>query len=597
LCFLLFCIMLNKKITTFIFISISLLFLVLNCSKKSNSERAATVNGEPVSVAELEYSLNFFPQYAPSKKGQDAVLAHLDLLIEKKLFAQKGKSLGFDKSEMVTKVTNWVQREEMLKELYAREIRDKVVITEKEIQQRFILGLESVHVRHLFFTTEEQAIVAKNQLNAGASFHKIALQTFKDSILQKNGGDLGFLTFDQMDLRFAEAAFALNNGEVSAPVQTQWGFHIIRVEDRRKMVFADKATLESKRTSVERDLRLEQEKLRGQEFVGNFMRQFDVKMINSTFNTLGAELFKVVLSATENVPQYQPILGGKELELMSNGLQSYFDLPLISFTGGEWTIKDFIDIVRVLPITKRPRMENPVNFRHDIGLLVRDEFLNLEAQKRGYDKLDHVEKEVKKWRDDFTFSEYWRTVKDTIEVSDKNVESFFQKHQGRYVMPERVRVQEILVATRDEAQNIIDKINAGKVFTDLARKHSLRSWAAEKGGDLGWLKSGDYGNTSTKAFDLENGQVGGPYKVREGYVVIRKIDSHPARPMIMDEARDWVIKEAVSNIQNQYYKKLKAELYEKSTIEKNMTIIEKLGKDFHNSQKVQMPALQEVAAP
>ena len=587
--------MLNKTIK-YLSLLIALFFLPINCSFKSDDGVVAIVNGEPVYIADLEYSLNFFPQFAPSKKGKDAVLAHLDLLIEKKLFAQKGKSLGFDKNELVKKVTSWVERDEMLKELYAREIRDKVDITEEEIQERFLKGLSSVHVRHLFFETEEQALQAKNALNNGVSFQSLAVQTFKDSILQKNGGDLGYLTFDQMDPRFAEAALSLKNGEVSGPVQTQWGFHIIRVENRRKMVFADKSTLEAKRTTIERNLRLEKEKQRGQEFVGNFMRPLDVKMINSTFNTLGAELQKVILSATENVPQYQPILGGKEIDLMSKGLESFFDLPLINFKNGEWTIKDFIEKVQALPITKRPRVENPANFRHDIGLLVRDDFLHAEAKSRGYDKLDHVKKEVKKWQDNFVFSEYWKTVKDTITITDAQVVSFFQKHQGRYIMSEKVHVQEILVATAEKAHDILAKIEAGKTFEELARDFSLRNWAAEKGGDLGWLKSGDYGNTSTRAFELKDGQVGGPFAVQEGFVIIKKLGYSPARPKTLNEAKEWVIDQARSNSQANYYKELKSQLYKNAKIEKNIKIIEQLAIDFKSNQGIQMPGLQQVPA-
>ena len=572
-----------------------LLFIfIVSCVVQQDQAIVADVNGEPILLSELEYSLDFFPQYAPSKRGVEAVNAHLDLLIEKKLFSQEGRRHGFHKSEHVNKVTNWVEREEMLKELYAREIRGKVNVSEEEIQQRFLQGMESVHVRHLFFSTEKQALEAKSLLNNGVSFHAIAAQTFKDSLLRQNGGDLGFLTFDQMDPNFAETAISLKDGELSAPIRTQWGFHIIKVENRRKMVFADKSTLENRRTSLERNVRLEKEKKRGQEFVGAFMKQFDVQMINSTFNTLGAELQSVVIGATENVPNYQPVLGGKEIELMSNGLESYFDLPLISFKGGEWTIKDFMEKVRALPITKRPRLENPINFRHDIGLLVRDEFLYREAKDRGYDKLDHVQKEVKKWRDNFTFSEYWKAVRDTITVTDREVGSFFESHQGRYIWPERVHVQEILVVTQDEAQNILAKIRTGENFGDLARKYSLRKWAAEKEGDLGWVKIGDYGKTSNKAFELANGKIGGPFAVREGFVLIKKLGYLPARPKTFIEAKDRAIEEARSNKQNLYYDQLKAELYRNADIDIKHQVIEKLAERYQNVNRMQMPGLQEV---
>ncbi len=69
------------------------LILIFACSPKQESHIVAHVNGEPILLSELEYSLNFFPQYAPNKRGVEAVKAHLDLLIEKKLFSQEGSFL------------------------------------------------------------------------------------------------------------------------------------------------------------------------------------------------------------------------------------------------------------------------------------------------------------------------------------------------------------------------------------------------------------------------------------------------------------------------------------------------------------------------
>jgi parvulin-like peptidyl-prolyl isomerase len=570
-----------------------LIILALACSKKQDSPIVAKVNGEQILLSELEYSLNFFPQYAPSKRGADVVKAHLSLLIEKKLFSQEGRRHGFHKSEHVQKVINWVERDEMLKALYAEEIRGKVSITEEEIQQRHVKGLESVKVRHLFVPTKEQAMELKRQLQNGAEFEDLAAQTFSDPVLRKNGGDLGFLTFDQMDPVFAEVAFSLENGQISNPVRTKWGYHIIRVDERRKMVFADQSTLEEMRTKIERDILREKEKQRGSEFVGNYMRPLNVQMINSSFGTLGAELQKVVIGATQQVSNYQPILGGKEIQLLSNGINSYYDLPLITFEGGEWTIEDFMEKLKTLPVTKRPRMENPIQFRQDIGRLVRDEFMYEEAKKRGYDKLPQVKAEVKKWQDDFTFSEYWQTARDTIRVKAIEVQEYFSKHQGRYVMPETVHIQEILVSTLEEVNEILKKLNAGTDFGKLASEHSLRSWAAKKNGDLGWVKSGDYGNSSTKGFEIENGEIGGPFQVPEGFVIIKRLGYRAARPMNLKEAEPFAFENARTQKQREYYSKLKQQLLKETEIEINEELIQQLANEIGEGNQIQMPGLRE----
>lgn len=571
------------------------LALILSCSK-STDEIAARVNGEEILVSDLEFSLNFFPQFAPSKRGYDAVKAHLDLLIEKQLFAQEGRRRGYGESENVIRVANWVERQELLKEIYSREIRDKVTVTREEIEKRFLQGLDSYHVRHIFVPTEDDAHKIKSLLERGASFEEIAAQTFQDSILRKNGGDLGFLTLDKMAPEFAEVVPNLATGVVSEPVRTRWGYHLIRVDDHRKMVFADEATLESKSVQLGRIIRLEKEKQRGSEFVGDYMEQFDIQLINSSFNTLANELKKIVIAATEQVPNYQPALGGKEIELMDHGLEQYSDLPLVTYKGGAWTIGDFMTKVRNLPINERPKLDSPAKFRRDIGKLVRDEFMIEEARKRGYDKLDRIRREVKRWRDDFTFSEYWNDVRDTITVSEQEVGDYFSLHRGRYILPERVHVLEILLATEKEALDVLSRYRGGADFAELARKYSLRKWAAEKGGDLGWIERGQYGNASTKAFEMSDGEVGGPFPVREGFVLIKRLGFAAARPATLSEAREAVFEDARNEKQRSMYADLKSQLLKKADIRVNVAAIERLGREYANVGNIYMPGLRSESA-
>ncbi|NIA28778.1 MAG: hypothetical protein GWP06_02550 [Actinobacteria bacterium] len=120
-------------------------------------------------------------------------------MIDKKLFAQEGRKRGFDKTPHVKKVVDWVKRDEMLRVLYA----DYVHISDAEIKDAFLRGLTSIHVRHIFVRTKEKAEQVKQALNSGVPFAEIAAQTFHDSTLRANGGDLGYLTFSDMDKDFA----------------------------------------------------------------------------------------------------------------------------------------------------------------------------------------------------------------------------------------------------------------------------------------------------------------------------------------------------------------------------------------------------------
>jgi peptidyl-prolyl cis-trans isomerase C len=91
---------------------------------------------------------------------------------------------------------------------------------------------EEVHARHILVATEGEAKDIEAQLKKGADFAALAKEKSKDPGAAE-GGDLGYFTKEQMVPEFAEAAFKLEKGQTSDPVKTQFGWHIIKLEDKR----------------------------------------------------------------------------------------------------------------------------------------------------------------------------------------------------------------------------------------------------------------------------------------------------------------------------------------------------------------------------
>jgi peptidyl-prolyl cis-trans isomerase C len=91
---------------------------------------------------------------------------------------------------------------------------------------------EEVHARHILVATEDEAKAVLAQLKTGADFATLAKEKSKDPGAAE-GGDLGYFTKDQMVPEFANVAFKLDKGQISDPVKTQFGWHIIKVEDKR----------------------------------------------------------------------------------------------------------------------------------------------------------------------------------------------------------------------------------------------------------------------------------------------------------------------------------------------------------------------------
>src|SRR5437868_7319134 len=95
-----------------------------------------------------------------------------------------------------------------------------------------IEGEQEVHARHILVETEDEAKAIAAELKKGADFAELAKKKSKDPGAS-DGGDLGFFTKDQMVPEFSTVAFSLEPGKISDPVKSQFGWHIIKVEEKR----------------------------------------------------------------------------------------------------------------------------------------------------------------------------------------------------------------------------------------------------------------------------------------------------------------------------------------------------------------------------
>lgn len=137
------------------------------------------------------------------------------------------------------------QLDELKKKLVVKAFLEKKtadMITEADIKREYdalvasMRDQKEVHARHILVASEKEAKDVKGKLADGKSFVEVARDYSKDPGSAKHGGDLGYFTKDKMVKEFAEAAFKMKKGEVSEPVKSPFGWHIIKVEDVRKAV-------------------------------------------------------------------------------------------------------------------------------------------------------------------------------------------------------------------------------------------------------------------------------------------------------------------------------------------------------------------------
>ncbi|WP_459500612.1 peptidylprolyl isomerase PrsA [Bacillus sp. C1] len=124
-------------------------------------------------------------------------------------------------------------------------------ITEKELKEN---NKPEIKASHILVKDEETAKKVKEELNQGKSFEDVAKQYSEDPGSKEKGGDLGYFAADKMVKEFTDAAYKLKKDEVSDPVKTQYGYHIIKVTDIKEQKSFDKEKDNIKKALVEKKM-------------------------------------------------------------------------------------------------------------------------------------------------------------------------------------------------------------------------------------------------------------------------------------------------------------------------------------------------------
>jgi len=236
----------HRKIRTHLLVAAGCALLTAACGR--GGERAEgpvvlKVNDKVYTTADLEREITQELRRAPremqlilaTKEGQKQLL---DRLVRRELLLQEAERQKLGERPEVAEQVAALRRELMVRTLLQEEISAKIKVEDKEVEGHFKTHPEEfsgdqVRLRHILVRTEEEARYVLDRLKK-EPFEELAKSLSKDSPTASKGGDLDYLRREQMFPDMGKAAFALRPGEVSGIVRTPFGFHILKLVDRKK---------------------------------------------------------------------------------------------------------------------------------------------------------------------------------------------------------------------------------------------------------------------------------------------------------------------------------------------------------------------------
>jgi len=503
-----------RKSVLFISVLLGIALLFSGCSKKED-RAVAKVGGEVITVGELEARMQG-KTYRSAEEDLAARQNVLGGLIDENLMIMGAIDLKLDEDPEFATKTKMVERNALLELLYKVEIMEKAKPTEEEIKALYDRQGWEIKASHILLETEVSAQDVLQKLSEGADFGKLAEEMSTDPGTKIKGGDLGYFTWGKMVSPFQDTAFVMEIGAISKPVETRFGWHVIRVDDRREI---DKQPYEEEKERIERSLSGQKSKELSKEYIDDLKEKADIQIDPETEQMLLNHLLADKWAPGDYTEEELP-------------------MTLLTFKDGEWTVETFLAELENIPPMYRPRVKDHKDLEDLLKNVLTGLLLEKRALKIGLQKEKEIVERVRNERDKIllTLFREQSILQDTV-VTEPDIEIYYNEHIDEYTILEQVKVQEIQLASEEEANKVLSQLRMGADFAKLAQEKSTRSWAAKKGGELGWLDKRRYPNVSGAALEMRVGQLGGPIQDGPRYSVIKVLDKKPAQPKLIADVR------------------------------------------------------------
>ncbi|MEA1831065.1 peptidylprolyl isomerase [Methylobacterium durans] len=197
----------------------------------------AKVNGAPITQGDLNVAGEDPALSLPGVEDAQKKNLLVDYMIDLKVGAQAAEAAKVGETPDFKRKLAYFRDKLLLDEYLDREAK-KAATPEaaRALYDQTVKAMkpeEEIHARHILVDNEGDAKKISERIKGGEDFAKVAAEASKDPGSKTEGGDLGWFTKERMVAPFAEAAFKLPVGQVSDPVKTQFGWHVIKVEEKR----------------------------------------------------------------------------------------------------------------------------------------------------------------------------------------------------------------------------------------------------------------------------------------------------------------------------------------------------------------------------
>lgn len=489
--------------------------LLAGYAENGESPVVAEVGDRAITARDVEDYIRRLPGTGPGEVPAERHREHLQTMVDMELLVMEAERQQVDRnSEFHGKLAR-TTRARLVKAYEERAIRASLSPAELAAEIRRHGYNRAIRMADIMVPDLETAATVQRALGEGAEFADLARKWSTNTETAPRGGDIDrYATRYEVVPGLAELVFALPLGAVSAPIRVGRSYSLLKVLDERLFELS-----ESQKDRAAQELEQRKFEAARDSLVAALTQRLKLRRDDA-----GLEAFLAALK-------------GKPLPSSPDPNE----LVIYRYSGGAITAADALEAASV-------RKENPLVGVDDVGAItsfveqqvLADALLLAAALGEGLDREEGFARWLQIQRRQLMVSTLRAMVlQEKVTVSEGEVRQFYDAHPQRFLNPEQIEVQEVLVETYPLAERLRGQIEKGEAtFGDVAREHSIRTEEVrdEEGRfHVHRYESPEYGGFVEAAAEAPIGELIGPVKVRDGYSVFRVL-TRERKPEPFEEA-------------------------------------------------------------
>ncbi len=414
--------------TKIILITFSALIIIqYTCCSGKEEDVVAEFGDQKITLAEFRIAyLDVIkkPDIFDSRENREKFL---DELIASRILAQEAEKRGYFNDEKLRYKAEAYRNKALREAHFEAVIRPMFSISEEDIQDAYIYSQEQRKISHLYAKTKPDIDSVYERLKEGYIFEDLAKTMFSDTSLASHGGDLGWVNWDELEYDLAMTAFSLTPDTFSAPVRSQFGYHILKVTNYKKKPLITRAEYEIHRQKAKAKLEFMLGEKYGYDYINNMMSNAEIKLSPEVISTVRSKIKHLF---TRQPDQFNPAgerqLTDTEVTQVETNLWDMRNESFAMINGKVYTVGEFIGALNYIPYNILYR-----SFKDAMNYAFRDYLIEQEARDMGLEEDQTVRNKFTLYKEYLLQLELRRDLVREVSVSEAEIKEFYAQNKAK----------------------------------------------------------------------------------------------------------------------------------------------------------------------